>query len=375
MKIGILTITPNIGYGGIMQAYALQSVLSQEGHDVWIINNRTKTRGVRFLMRVVKRTLQKFFLKKDIAIFISNEYLVRSQFTQPFIDRYMHLTEVCYTSRDLRNLCKNNGFELLVVGSDQVWRPKYVSNIEDYFFSFAASFDNIKKIAYAASFGVDEWEYTEQESFKCSQLIRKFSAVSVREDSAVSLVNNNLQFEAIRVLDPTLLLNKSYYIKLVQDAACNLSVVNDVFTYILDMTEDKMDLVKQVTSVFSCEATHFNTNAENKNAPLKERVAPPVESWLNGFKEAKYIVTDSFHGCAFSIIFNKPFYIYGNKKRGLARFSSLLKMLNLEDRLILDSKSLTSEMIVKKIDWDHVNSILGNESDKALAFLRRAMEV
>jgi exopolysaccharide biosynthesis predicted pyruvyltransferase EpsI len=95
-----------------------------------------------------------------------------------------------------------------------------------------------------------------------------------------------------------------------------------------------------------------------------------VEEWIRGFMDAEFVVTDSFHGTVFSIIFNKPFISIANESRGTTRFTSLLKMFNLENRLIFSPEELNLDK-VKEIDWGNVNEILEQDKERAIFFLKR----
>ena len=108
-----------------------------------------------------------------------------------------------------------------------------------------------------------------------------------------------------------------------------------------------------------------NLSSENIN----DFIFPPVEEWINGFMSADYIITDSFHGTLFSIIFNKKFISIGNKRRGLSRFTSILKQLDLEDRLLLSVEDFKPEILNKDIDWNLVNSKLSIAKENSLDFL------
>jgi len=103
-------------------------------------------------------------------------------------------------------------------------------------------------------------------------------------------------------------------------------------------------------------------------------VLPPVTQWLQSFMDAKFIVTDSFHGCVFSIIFNKPFIAIGNEGRGLTRFISLLKVFKLENRLMLKSSELTDTLIFSDINWDQVNEIIKLEQARSTEFLNKNLK-
>src|SRR5690606_30541311 len=133
-------------------------------------------------------------------------------------------------------------FSAVVVGSDQVWRPRYSPNIYNFFLDFLKNNSTIKKVAYAASFGTEDWEYTEEQTREARELIKHFNAVSVRESSGVLLCDKYLnRKDAVHVLDPTLLLKAEDYNQLINKTKKEIGL----FTYVLDETKEKLDFIKQ----------------------------------------------------------------------------------------------------------------------------------
>lgn len=331
MKIGILTLPLHTNYGGILQAYALQTVLERMGHEVVVIDT-PNIKPTPSLFTLSKRLIKRL-LGKHVAIFFewkhNKEYPIISQYTQPFVDKYIH-RKVVNTPVEL----KEEDFDAIVVGSDQIWRPLYYNKIENAYLAFAKDWD-IKRIAYAASFGTDDWEYSPQQTINCGELLRKFEAVSVRESSGVQLCKKHFGVEAIHVLDPTMLLNKEDYIKLIEVSQMPKSK-GTMLNYILDETPKKRALIEQIAKEKNLIPFRVNSRVEDYSVPLNERIQPPVEQWLRGFYDAEFVVTDSFHACVFSILFRKPFVVIGNKERGMARFLSLLNMFDIEGRLIAE---------------------------------------
>lgn len=352
MKIGILTLPLHTNYGGILQAYALQTVMERMGHEVVVLSNKRKYSLPlwRLPLSYTKRLIKKYILgRKDTRIFAEQlqqkEYVTISQYTQKFINTYIHICNV----ESFKNL-KSTDFDAIVVGSDQVWRPKYFtslfkSKIENAFLSFAREW-NIKRISYAASFGTEDWEYTAVDTALCGELLKQFDVVTVREDSAVRLCKEKLGVDALHVLDPTMLLSKEDYIKLF-DVANTPKSSGNLLTYILDDTPEKTDVINKISKEKGLIPFRVNSEAKGPHASVEERIQPPVEAWLRGFYDAEFVVTDSFHACVFSIIFGKPFIVIGNKDRGMARFESLLKMFGLEDCLISSDK----DVVVKCCDY------------------------
>jgi hypothetical protein len=248
-----------------------------------------------------------------------------------FIDKYIKRRE--YT--DLLKEVKEGDFDAFIIGSDQVWRPEYNGNLPNMFLDFTEGW-NVKRIAYAASFGVDTWNESEKKTRCCKELLQRFDLVSVREDSGVHLCKDVFNVDAINVLDPTLLLTKEDYISLLKLDKIPESKGN-LLVYILDYTDNKRNLIDFLAKQYSLTPFRVNSDYEDRSADINKRVQPPVEQWVRGFYDAKYVITDSFHACVFSIIFGKPFVVYGNNERGFGRFRSLLRRLALEQCLITNS--------------------------------------
>lgn len=374
MKIGVLTLPLHNNFGGILQAYALQKVLKDFGHNVVLIDkSRYISLGPWYKKYpiYIKRGINRFIFGKNIIVkadIEQNRFLKTiAKYTEPFIEK--HIRRV-YT-KDFSNI-REKDFDVLIVGSDQIWRPKYFfSKIENAYLDFAREW-KIKRIAYAASFGTEEWEYTKEQTNNCAALLKKFNAVSVRESSAVQLCNDNFGVKAEHVLDPTMLLCKEDYIKLFKDYNTAQSDGN-LFCYILDEGEEKKSIIDCIAKEKGLKPFYVNSRYEELDAPLEERIQQPVEKWLRAFNDAEYIVTDSFHACVFSIIFNKPFIVYGNRERGMARFKSLLSIFGLEERIV-STKEEATKAISKPINWEIVNESHRQWKEKSMSFLNNNLK-
>lgn len=348
MKIGILTLPLHTNYGGLLQAYALQKYLTDIGHDVKILD-ADKHPNIRpwYIRPAIwgYHLIQRYVLHQEVEVFAERsmikhykEYMESSKNTQRFIDKYLH-------TRIYKKLTEINKdeFDAIVVGSDQVWRIKYYfgANIKDAYLHFTKGW-NIKRIAYAASFGTDKWEYNEQQTRECIEAIQQFDFISVREDSGVELCKRYLNVNAVHVVDPTMLLLRTDYEKLINNSNAEAHQGN-LLVYLIDENKENETLLKKIVESYSLTPFKVNSRVENKNASLEERIQPSVESWLRGFRDAKFVLTDSFHACIFSIIFRKPFVVIGNKSRGLGRFYSLLKLFDLQDHLVLSSQDFNPD--------------------------------
>ena len=194
-------------------------------------------------------------------------------------------------------------FDAYIVGSDQVWRWAYNAHIEWMYLSFVKD-ESVKRIAYAASIGIAYWDYPQDKSIMCATLAQQFNAISVREKDAVSLVKEYLGMPAQYVLDPTLLLNATDYEQLLLLGPVKPDT--SIAVYILDMTENKRLLLDDLQKRLHCKINVIgNPDAQNSSFSYRDRQSPPVEDWLNGIRKADYVLTDSFHGTVFSIIFHK----------------------------------------------------------------------
>lgn len=379
MKIGIITQPLHTNYGGLLQNYALQQVLLKQGYEVYTINRKSPndiytlptTKYIKFLL---KQTI-----KKILGRAYSPTKREKSKITEKcrkFVEENIDITNSVKTQKELLATTAQYNFDAFVVGSDQVWRPMYSPNIFNDFLDFCQEKKNIKRIAYAASFGVDNWEYTDAQTTECSHLAKLFNAISVREDSGIALCNRFLGVDATLVLDPTLLLEKEEYIKLIQKAGEKKSE-GELFCYILDENDTIIESIHHIEKQLSLNS--FQVKAAKKpyiierGDNLTEHVIPSPTKWLRAFMDAKIVFTDSFHGCVFSIIFNKPFWVIGNKERGNARFDSLLKLFNLEDRLVSLDK-IKSTNLLAPIDWEKVNTIKKEWQNKSLAFIKENLK-
>ena len=378
MKIGIVTLPFNSNYGGILQAYAIQSVLKEMGHEVATVNRVSK--GMPFYLKVLslgKRSVKRYLMGKKVVLRTwpnKMESIYIAQHTRKFIDTYIELTRFLKSEKDFKMLA-GDGFDAWIVGSDQVWRPKYSPSLPNHYLGFLPDKDTSTKISYAASFGVDNWEYSESETTACKKLIKKFDAVSVREVSGVGLCANNFGIEAVQMLDPTFLVEKEEYIRLVKNDKLPKQD-KKLLTYILDRNQRVNEMVKKVEGHFYLESfstmpDNFFRNVGKKN--IEQCIAPPVTHWIKGFIDAEFVITDSFHGTVFCIIFNKPFIAIGNEKRGMSRFSSLLKIFDLEDRLVTGNDLDIHRILNSEIDFNRVNKILKKKKEEAFNFIKETL--
>lgn len=370
MRIAILTLPLHTNYGGILQCYALQTVLQRMGHDVKVLS-RPRYRYLYYMIypfALCKRLLKYVLTGGKYSVLRSPNEVIR-QNTDEFIRK--HISFYCKRNWTSKLSCY---FDVIIVGSDQIWRPAYYRPIEEAFLSFLKDTD-IRRVAYAASFGVENCdEYTESQLRQCSCLLHKFDAVSVREFSGIDICLKYFGIKACQKLDPTLLLSKEDYSQLVESED-KKSIYGNLLVYFLDETLEKKEIVKLLTLEKELVPFSIGANVDNKDLSLNERIQMPVGQWIAGFEKAKFIITDSFHGCVFSIIFRKPFIAIGNAERGITRFISLLKLFNIEYRLIYSLEDYINhkEVLLQQLDYNRIEEKLQLLRNDSVDFLNKAL--
>lgn len=378
MKIGIITQPLLYNYGGLLQAYALQTVLRKAGHEAIVLDRHFPSSLLRTkVLPPIKTAILRCLGRQKNRVFFpfyptDAQKKIISRNTSVFIHDHINKTEILYSTEALRRVIEEKHLDAIVVGSDQVWRPRY-SNIKECFLDFLNKNSDIKRISYAASFGVSSWEFSSKLTLACSKLAQRFNAISVREDSGVGLCRDFLRVDAVHVLDPTLLLEPNDYRSLVLEKQERENDGN-LMTYILDSSAPKSAIVERVAEQLNL--TPFSVMSSVKlnhqtQDCIEDCVFPRVTQWLRGYMDANFLVTDSFHGCAFAILFNIPFLAVGNQQRGMARFDSLLRQFNLTDRLIFSPKDITYDVIQSDINWKKVNKIRAKLKADSLEFLAK----
>lgn len=371
MNICILTYRLHSNFGFLMQAYALQKVIKQLGHEPYTVNIRVKE--VSFLSKI-KYLITSILRKRRVSFThwpTKEEQALIDRNTWNFIERHLQLTPYVDSVNRLQQVIGDK-YDFYLVGSDQVWRKEYCPRLQSYFFDFISN--SKKRASYAASFGTDIADYTPQEIKKCKELLSKFVAVSVREADGVKICRDVFQVEAMHVLDPTLLLDRTDYLALIDKSdALKLPTPSFILVYILDRTKEKDEFIERLSKeksqpVYYIKPKDFKVVGKSR---IEECVYPSVSMWLSAFEKASFVVTDSFHGTVFSLIFKKQFLVLDNPKRGSCRMKSLLDEFSLEKRLLSVSKDY--EMDNSFIDYNRVCDVLLGKKRESITFLRKIL--
>lgn len=276
----------------------------------------------------------------------------------------------------LNDVCDN-----FVIGSDQVWTANATRWMRYMFFLPFVKGER-RKIAYAPSFGHNALELTPEEFEQVGACLKTFNKISVREDVGIDLIKKQFGLKADRVLDPVFLMDLHEYNSLAYESELNLPE-EYLLVYLLDPTPDKEVAIKKVADekglkvqiILDGRKNTFEKNLAKLTIFKREDVLANVDAcdWVKAFEKATYVVTDSHHGLAMAIIYNKPFICYANHGRGYARFTSLLNVLGLLDRMVQKSDEINVKMINASENYAKVNKILKKEKDASLEWLKDAL--
>ena len=378
MKIGLINLVVDTNYGGNLQRYALYQTLTGMGHEVEYVFTYRRPyipSGFKKFFIYAKRIISKFIFGKSLVVF--REKLIESDYDKQlpvfygFIEQNIHTFKKKFEEYDNFQELNQANFDAFIVGSDQVWRSSPARNISHYFLDFICSNDHVRKICYAISFGTKDGGFTEKQISDCGLLFRKFDYVSYREKNGLLLERKfrwTCKHQSQVVIDPTLLLQRKDYDILIDDN--RTTTFNGIFYYILDFDEKKGSLVDRVSKLLKTDSygitTLFPNYPDDKNFVL-----PSVEQWVRYIRDARFVITDSFHGTMFCIIYNKPFAMILNEDRGIERYSPILEDLNLTDRIIKNYSEV--DFIINNIDWDFVNLRLQSLREKSLFFLHKSL--
>ena len=371
-RVGVMTLPLNSNYGGNLQAFAMMQALSKLGHAPVFINRRNPEANVAGNSNQEVIDITYPIMGSSIGL---GDRIPNTKFTDRWL---LPMTRRFESSEDIQANVSRLGVDAIVVGSDQIWRPRYAKSVlPDLFLNFLPENSPIRRISYAASFGTTQWEFTEEQTKQAKEWVKAFDGISVREDSAIKMCKKYLNVNPKHVLDPTLLLTPKDYDQII--AACEKTPKPGCLrTYILDVSEDKIQFVEELsralgTTPCMTNGLPFPPNKANVERRELATVDKSVEGWVAAVHSASFVATDSFHGVAFSILFNKPFIAYGNKKRGLARFRSVLAQVGLQDRLVIKTEDMSIERAMQPIDWDNVNARLQKLRIESFDFLEKAI--
>ncbi len=344
MKISLITYHHSTNYGAMLQTYATCKILKGLGHTVEIID--------------LRQYEKKSFLQSAIFIFRDINFIFfRRKFLPGLTPHY----------KSLEDLKKNPPrSDCYIVGSDQVWNPQIdIKKIEAYFLGFGDK--NVRRISYASSFGTANWTIQDRALLqKLKGHLNNFNSVSVRENSGVEICKNIFNKNTELVLDPSLLFDNY------EELTGRIFQKNEIVCYKLVRDSEFFTFAKHVSN-------HLNIPLKmlNNAYPIKgfKYVYPPsMRKWIRTIAGAKFVITDSFHGVALSILFQKNFVVLASRPKRITRIQNILELLGIKNRLFFNLNELKNNNYWDRpIDYSNINHSLRSYRMKSIGFLENAL--
>jgi len=361
MKIGIITIHYGVNYGSALQAYALTHFLRENNLDAEIIDFIPKRYRIDPYFACNKKNI---FIKL-IYILVKAPFLY---FQRKVFFKFLKLNvPLSRKYKNAKELYKYASYDVYITGSDQVWNKDYNDDTQQlYYLCFAPK--NSIKVSISASFGKSSIR-NEEDLKQLYEGIKDFYAISVREDAGLEILNNIGIKNAVHLLDPTFLYNKESWVSHFNKKC----LINEpyVLVYALDSEESTLiNYAKVIASHkgYKVALISFDIRKRNKkNVDYYFHNKSP-EYFINLFSNADFIVTNSFHGVAFSINFEKQF-IAMSRKAYNSRLESILSLVNLQSRLMPRNNNFNINMAFREIDYDKVNHIIEEQRKKLIDFI------
>lgn len=349
MKIGILTFHRATNYGAILQAYGLVSYLNSIGHNAKIIDYKPVGLGHLYASLNVPGVVKK--IKRIILNILMLPSLIsrikKREMYWRYIKEVLPMTSPVIDDKDLPT------FDAIFVGSDQVWSTCFTGGLDKFYWG---QFERkgAKLISYAGSAAEDmEGSFLSNDN---AELLNSFDSISVREDELKSFLDGKLpNKEIIKVLDPTLMAGVSYF----EDLIKGIRPLDRPYVLIYQVIRTKnaeiQEYAKKIAYEKKCDIveivkSHIHIWHNGKSSVSQELVNP--SDFVSLYKHAEFIVTTSFHGTAFSLLFNRPFNVISVSSEVDSRAKDLLEQIGLGDRMI----KLPSELDNREIDWSIINS-------------------
>lgn len=358
MKVGIVTFQHANNYGALLQSYALQRSVKKLGCECEIIAYSSSYIEKPYRLSHLKN---KGIMNYMIGVIGHICYLPRKRLCNKF-RRYMSYSERV----DEHNVGKlNEQYDLFIAGSDQVWNYKLAGGDMNFFLAFVS--DDRKKNSYAASIGLDDIEPSMREVYR--QNLATFAHISVREIRAQEILKQLGDIESQVVLDPTLLLDEEEWEAIAREPmkkeeyilAYQLGVSGRFTKYVRTLAKEKRMKVKYIPFPLGgvCASRWMLTIG-------------PAE-WVGLFKNASYVVTDSFHGAVFSALFQRQFVIEVNEKNKAVggRLYEFMRRFGLEDRMLNRRRNI---LIDEKIDYSKVKLLVKKARKESLDYLRKMID-
>lgn len=355
MKILTITCHRPHNYGAVLQTFALNHYLRASGYDARVIDYTSKSHG-----GISDKYKNNPFAKIIRSILLIPDKLKGKNNFGKFLNNFVKLTEKPYFSyQELLN--DPPVADVYITGSDQVWNCEIPTGNDDaYFLSFALP--NSKKISYAASMALET--LSEEQKKRYFKLLKDFHSISVRETSSINILKSIGLNGVTSVLDPVFLLDKQEWADLAETTNYKERYV---LVYGFNRQKNVFDFAKKIAKQKKMKVYSVNTRwLDILNCTDRYFWSVSPNEFISLIKNAEIVITNSFHGISFSIIFEKEFYAFTKGKTGNSRMKDLLKSLNLDSRLT----EYGFNSLMEPIDYKAVETILSKQKDQAKEFIK-----
>lgn len=326
MKIGVFTFHCAQNYGAVLQAYGLQEYLLSQGHDAYIIDYRPDYLIAPYKIFSFQRNGGKTGLLTLIREIVTIPIRFKRTFLfNKFVNKRLRLYKL-----DLNQ--KDNDFDAFIFGSDQIWNPKLTGGFDDVYFGKIPATTNKLLFSYAASIG-DMSHLTTSDKAYLKEALKRFTAISVREEGFREFLKNEIGLNSICVCDPVLLAGKDVFDGLIANGPCRLSEKKYLMLFQLEVINDRIiSYAKSIARMLSLDCVNVISRRETLDRSIHQCLSP--ESFLKYIKSAALVLTTSYHGTAFSILYRRQFYTISVNPSVDLRALDLLSAIGLEERLI-----------------------------------------
>ncbi len=371
MKIGIITFHRAHNYGALLQCYALKKYLESQTHCVDIIDYWPRYHANRYALLpdfYSQRLFGKIF---KIAWFLMgfSKFIRRSNRYKSFMINHLDISsKIAYNfDSELSDI----NYDAIIYGSDQIWWKGKFPNFEGYDFVYWGDYvpNTKKKITYAASMGAINIKENEVEVLKSK--LTNFAAITVREQDLLEKIQGMTNISVKHVLDPVFLLTEEEWVQQLLKEKFSNSKANYVLYYQMKVSEDALLLANQIASSLNYKIVDIRNRVNPLLIGRRYHQTASTMEFLHLLKNAKYVVTSSFHGMAFSIIFKKQFFVMGMANRK-SRAISLLQLLGIPERYL---DNISDVNFKDKIDYIEVTKKLEAERQASIEILKNALSL
>lgn len=390
-KIGLVTVTYVNNYGSHLQSFALQQVVRSMGYDTEIISikglsNQIKRKRLKYVLSRFYdlKEMKDYFItaKRNVAKVFDREFndllQKRSVYFQKFASKAYTMSDDASSWDELSKMCEDK-YSTVIVGSDQNWRP---ANIAGGYYTLEFVPEDVNKMAYSTSFGISKVVTDQKE--KARYFLNRLNHISVRENSGSEIVKELTGKGCLVVCDPTILMTKEQWSPYITEySQIDISIIAKepyILCYFLGTSQEqreyslflKKETGLKIVSIQFGEGRYYKEKKEYYDEAIVN--AGPLD-FVNLIKNAQYVCTDSFHGCAFSLIFEKQLYAFyktnpGSKMSVNDRLDTMLGWAGLKDRIIANP---SEKRILPEIDYSIINKNIEKEREMSMQYLKQSL--